>query len=128
MTDSLRNKLSYVCKDVCRVALSEEEKQSFPYAVYDMTSEALVDKDGIYAYSGDTKIRVVSNDPNEVDTTAAAIQGAIANGMQDSYFSSRLIDSTKECVEGIWSLEMNYTLKQYADWAEPVEQTNSNTE
>ena len=128
MTDSLRAKLVYVCKDVCRLVLSEDEVNDYPYAVYDMTTTALSDKDGVYAYSGDTKIRVVSDSKSEADTTATAIQGVISSSMRDSSFFSQLMDVTKECVEGIWTIEMNYTLKQYADWVEPVEQTNTNTE
>ena len=128
MTDSLRDRLAYACKDVCVLALSEDEDPNYPYAVYDMTSTPLRDKDGVYGYSGDTRIRVVSNDPDEVDTLAASIQSAIATGMQDQDFYSRQDDYAKECTEGIWIIEMNYTLKQYADWSEPVEQTNSNTE
>ena len=124
MTDSLRDRLAYACKDVLRPTLSEAEEDKYPYAVYDMTSTSLRDKDGIYAFSGDTTIRVVSNDPDEADTQAAAIQSAIATGMNDESFSSRLDDCKKECVDGIWTIEMNYTLKQYADWEEPVEQTN----
>lgn len=125
MTDSLRDRLAYACKDVLRPALSEAEKEKYPYAVYDITTTALRDKDGIYAFSGDTTIRVVSNADEEVDTNAAAIQNAIATGMNDEFFSSRLVDCQKECVDGIWTIEMTYTLKQYADWAEPVEQVNT---
>lgn len=127
MTDSLRDRLAYACKDVCILALSEDEDPKYPYAVYDMTSTPMRDKDGVYGYSGDTKIRVVSNDPDEVDTLAASIQSAIATGMQDQDFFSRQEDYNMECISGIWIIEMNYTLKQYADWSEPIEQT-SNTD
>jgi len=127
MTDSLRAILVYTCKSVCPLVLSEDEVDDFPYAVYDMTTTALSDKDGIYAYSGETKLRVVSNDKSEADTTAAALQSAIS-ALRGGTISARLVDVTKECVEGIWTIEINYTLKQYADWSEPAEQTNSNTE
>lgn len=127
MTDSLRDRLAYACKDVCVLALSEAEDPNYPYAVYDMTSTPMRDKDGVYGYSGDTRIRVMSNDPDEADTLAASIQSAIATGMHDEAFYSRQDDYTKECVGGIWTIEMNYTLRQYADWSEPVE-TTSNTE
>lgn len=127
MTDSLRDRLAYACKDVCVLALSEDEDPNYPYAVYDMTSTPMRDKDGVYGYSGDTRIRVLSNDPDEADTLAASIQSAIATGMHDEVFYSRQDDYTKECFSGIWTIEMNYTLRQYADWSEPVE-TTSNTE
>lgn len=125
MTDSLRDRLAYACREVCVLALSEDEDPNYPYAVYDMISTPIWDKDGICGFSGDTRIRIVSNDPDEADTLAASIQGAIATGMQDASFSSRIDDYDKSCTSGIWTIEMNYTLKQYADWVEPVEQTNT---
>ena len=127
MTDSLRDRLAYACKDVCVLALSEDEDPNYPYAVYDMTSTPLRDKDGVYGYSGETRIRVVSNNPDEASTLAGSIQGAIASGMNDGSFISRQDDYNMECTSGIWTIEMNYTLKQYADWSEPVEQI-TNTE
>lgn len=129
MTDSLRAKLVYICKDACPLVLSEDEVDGFPYAVYDMTTTALSDKDGVYAFSGDCKIRVVSNDKEEADTAASSIQSAIASGFRDSSFFNIPGESTKECTNGIWTIEINYTLKQYADWVEPEEQTtNENSE
>lgn len=129
MTDSLRAKLVYECKSVCQLVLSEDEVENYPYAVYDMTTTALSDKDGIYAFVGDCKIRIVSDKKDEADTLRASIESAIASGMRSSSFFSQLTDTTKECVSGLWAVELNYTLKQYADWVEPVEQTtNENTD
>ena len=127
MTDSLRDRLAYACKDVCILALSEDEDPNYPYAVYDMISTPMLDKDGVYGYSGDTRIRVVSNDPDEAATLAESIQGAIATGMRDEAFSYTMDDYDMGCTGGIWTIEMNYTLKQYADWSEPVESV-TNTE
>lgn len=128
MTDSLRAKLVYSCKSICRMVLSEDEVEVYPYAVYDMTSVAQRDKDGVYAFFGDCTIRVVSDKKSEADTTASAIQSAVESAFHDGYSNFIPGDFSKECSLGIWIIEMNYTLKQYADWVEPVEQTNSNTE
>lgn len=132
MTDSLRAKLQYVCAAVdVDLYLSEAETKGYPYAVFDMTTNPLVDKDGVYGYMGDCKIRLVSDNVNEIDPLCATVQSAIFTGMRDSVFFSKLVDVTKECVDDIWTIELNYTLKQYADWAvpvEPVEQTNSDTD
>ena len=127
MTDSLRAKLVYACRNICQMVLSEDETDTYPYAVYDITSVAQRDKDGVYAFFGETVIRVVSNIKSEADSTATAIQSAVESAFRDG--SSNFVpgDFSKDCQEGIWTIEMNYTLKQYADWAEPVEQT-SNTE
>ena len=91
-----------------------------------MTTAPLQDKDGIYAFVGDTRVRVVSDDKSEADTKAAALQTAILALRNETIFT-KLVDVNKECVENIWTIEMNYILKQYADWSEPVEQT-TNTE
>lgn len=129
MTDSLRAKLTYVCAAAGVVlALSEAETDNYPYAVYDMTTSPLVDKDGVYGFLGDAKIRLVSDDVNAVDTLCATVESAILSGMRDTAFFSKLVDVTKECVDDIWTIELNYTLRQYADWVEPVETTNENTD
>lgn len=125
MTDSLRAKLVYTCRNICQMVLSEDETDTYPYAVYDITSVAQRDKDGVYAFFGETVIRVVSNIKSEADSTATAIQSAVESAFRDG--SSNFVpgDFSKDCQEGIWTIEMNYTLKQYADWAEPVEQTSN---
>ena len=127
MTDSLRAKLVYACREICPMVLSEDETDTYPYAVYDITSVAQRDKDGVYAFFGETVIRVVSNVKSEADSTATAIQSAVESAFRDGSSNFAPGDFSKDCQEGIWTIEMNYTLKQYADWSEPVEQT-SNTE
>ena len=125
MTDSLREKLVYTCKDVCNLNLSEAEQDNYPYVVFDMTTSPLKDKDGIYAYSGDTSIRIVGTVLSALETLRSSIESAIETGMRNESFSSTLADVNEECTDGIWTIELNYTLKQYADWSEPVETTNT---
>lgn len=128
MTDSIRAKLKYACRNICLMVLSEDETKVYPYAVYDVTSVAQRDKDGIYAFFGEATIRVVSNTKSEANTVADSIQQAVETAFRDGCSNFVPGDFSKDCQEGIWTIEMNYTLKQYADWVEPVEQTNSNTE
>lgn len=127
MTDSLRAKLVYACRNICPMVLSEDETKVYPYAVYDITSTPQMDKDGVYAFFGDTTIRVVSNDKSEADETVASIKSAIETAFRDGHSNFVPGNFSKDCQEGIWTIEMNYILKQYADWSEPVEQT-TNTE
>lgn len=129
MTDALREKLLYTCRNVIHLDLSEAEVNVKPYAVFDMTTAPLIDKDGVYGYEGDTSIRIVGTSIDELETLRAGIEGAIASEMRSDSFFSRLDDVVEECVEGQWTIELTYTLRQYADWVEPVEQTiNENTE
>ncbi len=116
MTDSLRDKLSDVLDPVIEIDLSEAETSEYPYAVYDMETSPVMTKDGIARFDGDTRIRIVSNSFDEADLIRGQIVSAISAGMHDQVFSSRLLSTTKECVEGIWTIELNYTLRQYADW------------
>ena len=124
MTDSLREKLVNTCASVAPLYLSETELDSYPYVVYDMTTDPVITKDGIAGYKGDTSIRIVGQDLEALDTIRAGIENAIALGMHDSIFGSNLTEITKECDNGIWTIELTYTLKQYADWAPTVEQNN----
>ena len=125
MTDALLDKLNAVLSGVTtRVNLSEAETEEYPYVVFDITSSPLRDKAGVWGFSGDTKIRIVGDDIFNVEPLLDDIEDAISSEMSDGVFSSKLIDTSKECVDGIWTIELNYTLKQYADWAPTVEQTN----
>lgn len=127
MTDSLREKLVDVLSSVATVNLSEDAKDSYPWVVYDMTTHPVLDKDGICSYTGDATIRLVGQDPNALDTLRSSVENAIATGMRDTVFSSKLTDITKECVEDVWTIELTYTLKQYADWAQPTPEENVQT-
>ena len=127
MTDSLRDKLVAVLSGVATVNLSEDAKDSYPWVVYDMTTHPIMDKDGICGYSGDATIRLVDKDPDALDTLRASVENAIATGMRDSAFSSKLNNITKECVEDVWTIELTYTLKQYADWEQPTPEENVQT-
>lgn len=127
MTDSLRDKLVAVLSGVATVNLSEDAKDSYPWVVYDMTTHPIMDKDGICGYSGDATIRLVDKDPDALDTLRASVENAIATGMRDSAFSTKLNDITKECVEDVWTIELTYTLKQYADWEQPTPEENVQT-
>lgn len=127
MTDSLRDKLVAVLSGVATINLSEDAKDSYPWVVYDMTTHPIMDKDGICGYSGDATIRLVDKDPDALDTLRASVENAIATGMRDSAFSSKLNDITKECVEDVWTIELTYTLKQYADWEQPTPEENVQT-
>lgn len=127
MTDSLRDKLVAVLSGVATINLSEDAKDSYPWVVYDMTTHPIMDKDGICGYSGDATIRLVDKDPDALDTLRASVENAIATGMRDLAFSSKLNDITKECVEDVWTIELTYTLKQYADWEQPTPEENVQT-
>lgn len=124
MTDSLREKLNSVLSPLCDVHLSEAEVDNYPYVVVDLPTTPLRDKDGIYGFSGEARIRVVGDDFDICDGISGNIADAIAREMHDDVFYSILRDIDKECVDGVWTIELNYTLKQYADWEPQAETEN----
>lgn len=117
MTESLRTQLVALltAADV-DIRLSEDETEEYPFATYEMTVTPVMNKDGVYKYVGETYIRVVSDDFDEADALRAVVESAVQTGMGfDPVFSSRLINSNKDCVNGVWTLELYYSLAQYGD-------------
>ena len=115
MTESLRTQLvSLLTAAGVEVRLSEDEAKEYPFATYEMTVNPVMDKDGVCKFVGETYIRVVSEDFDEADQIRANIEDAIAAGMgQGTTYSSRLINSNKDCVNGVWTLELYYSLTQW---------------
>jgi len=115
MTESLRTQLvSLLTAAGVEVRLSEDEAMTYPFATYEMTVTPVMDKDGVYKYVGETYIRVVSEDFDEADQIRANIEAAIELGMgYGAVYSSWLINSNKDCVNGVWTLELYYSLTQW---------------
>ena len=121
MTESLRTKLvSLLTTAQVDVRLSEDETKAYPFVTYEMTVNPVRDKDGVCKFTGETHIRIVSDDFDEADTIRATVEGAIEAGMGYGVdFCSRLISTDKDCVNDVWTIELYYTLAQYGD--EPEE-------
>lgn len=114
MTDTLRSQLVSTLSDAeVTVLLSEAETQAYPFVTYEMTVNPVRDKDGVHAFTGLTTIRVVSDDFDEADEIRAEVEEAIEDGMQDETYSSRLTATDKDCLNGVWTIELSYTLKQF---------------
>jgi hypothetical protein len=117
MTESLRTQLvSLLTTAGVNVRLSEDETEEYPFATYEMTVTPVMNKDGVCKYVGETYIRVISDDFDEADALRAVVESAVQTGMGfGQVFSSRLINSNKDCVNGVWTLELYYSLAQYGD-------------
>ena len=115
MTENLRTQLvSLLTAAKVDVRLSEDETRDFPFVTYEMTVNPVSDKDGVCKYLGETYVRVVSDDFAEADAIRAVVEAAIEAGMgHGTTFSSRLVNSNKDCVSDIWTLELYYILSQY---------------
>jgi hypothetical protein len=115
MTENLRAQLvSLLTTAGVNVRLSEDETKEYPFVTYEMTVTPVMDKDGVYKFVGETYIRVVSEDFDEADQIRADVEAAIELGMgYGAAYSSRLINSNKDCVNGVWTLELYYSLTQW---------------
>ena len=123
MTESLRTQLvSLLTTAHVDVRLSEDETKEYPFVTYEMTVNPVRDKDGVCKFTGETYIRIVSDDFDEADTIRATVEGAIETGMGYGVdFCSRLISTDKDCVNDVWTIELYYNLAQYGDEPEPEE-------
>lgn len=114
MTERLRTKLwSVLTQAGISIELSEAETDKYPYVTYEMTVNPIRDKDGIRGYSGITVVRAISDDFDEADGLADEVIEVIGDTMMDATFSSRLTAVEKDCVNGVWTIELNYTLRQF---------------
>ena len=117
MTESLRTQLvSLLTTAQVDVRLSEDETKAYPFVTYEMTVNPVRDKDGVCKYTGETYIRIVSDDFSEADTIRETVESAIETGMgYGQIFCSRLISTNKDCVNDVWTIELYYNLAQYGD-------------
>ena len=113
MTEYLHTKLVDTLKaHGINPALSEDEIDSYPYVTFELPVEYRYTKDGPYKIVGNLTIRSVSDDFDEADVLRAGIESAIGEGFTAPY-SARLTDVRKDCMDGIWVIELDYILNQY---------------
>ena len=114
MTESLRTALVAAITDAkVEIRLSEDKTNKYPFVTYEMTVTPVRDKDGVAYYTGDTIIRVVSDDVETADTLRGTVETAV-EGMAGTQYSVRLITSDKDCLNDIWTIELNYQLRQFS--------------
>ena len=113
MTESLHTQLVSVLNAAdIHPALSEDEIDSYPYVTFELPVEYAYNKDGAYKIVGNLTIRAVSDDFDQADTIRAGIEAAIGEGFTAPY-SARLTDVRKDCMDGVWVIELDYILNQY---------------
>jgi hypothetical protein len=123
-------------------ALSEDEIDRYPYVTFELPVEYRYTKDGPYKIVGNLTIRSVSDDIDEAEDLRAGIMAAIAGGFGDPseaedpaeevevveqeateeeivhdydefVFSASITDVRKDCMDGVWVIELDYILNQY---------------
>ena len=135
MTEHLHTQLvsTLTAAGVLQPALSEDEVNQYPYVTFELPVECRYNKDGVYKLVGSLTIRSVSDDFDEADGLRASIESAIASGfdgtpvnimsepedpeetptvLETVYYTARLTDVRKDCTDGVWVIELDYTLTQ----------------
>lgn len=113
MVESIGAKLVEVVDTVTPLLLSEAEQTEYPYATYEMTTYEHRTKDGVYKISATVYIRIYGQDFDDVDLLRSGIEAAVAT-MQSAQYSATLQTRNKDCIEGIWNIELSYTINQYS--------------
>jgi len=113
MNESIGAKLTSIVGAILPTFYSEAETESYPYAAYDQNLQYHRTKDGVYKISSDLKLVIVSNDFDEADRCREEVLAAIEAGMRDDQYQAELQTVNKDCVEGVWAIEMNYRINQY---------------
>lgn len=94
------------------LSLAEAQTESYPYAIYTNSVTPVYTKDGIHHYDATVVITIYSADLDEADEIADGIIDDMQKYLSEG-FSARLTSSYPDCVEGIWSRELTYNIKQF---------------
>ncbi len=111
MTESIGQMLTTRCCDVIAFYLSEAETEAYPYAVYEISATEYRTKDGVYKITAEPRIRIYDRDFDTAQAKADAIRNALETPADGQYIV-RYLSGSKECVDGVWSLELVYFVKQ----------------
>ena len=111
MTEAIGTHLTTLCAGIVPFYLSEAETESYPYAVYEQTTQEFRTKDGVYKITAESMIRVYSKDFDEAQVIADRIRAELDNDNSEQFVIAFLRQS-KDCTEGVWALELVYFVKQ----------------
>lgn len=92
--------------------LDEAESSDYPYGVYAITQTYNRTKDGLSSITASITLMVVSKDFDEADTLTKNALAAVEDAMNSDSFFAQAVTKQPNCVDGIWIIETNYTIKQ----------------
>lgn len=113
MTERIGQQLTSIVSPLVPFYLNEAETGSYPYAVYTYDVEPLETKDGVHHITAGVSLTVVSNDFDEAHEIARSISDAVESDMRGDGFFSALRSTASDCVDGVWLITQEYTIKQY---------------
>lgn len=112
MAETIGIRLNQLIEGIVPFYFSEAQTKDYPYAVYSLTSTPIYTKDGIHHYDASVQIDIYSESLEEADSISKEILNALDRGMKNSEYYARLSSMTKECMENVWDVNLNFTCKQ----------------
>lgn len=113
MKETIGIRLNELISKYVDIYLAEAETEEYPYAVYSSDITPVYVKDGIHHYQADVVITVYAKDLDIINPIVEKILDAVAADMSGGKFSARLTRDHSDCMDGVWSRELNYTINQY---------------
>lgn len=113
MKETIGIRLNELISKYVDIYLAEAETEEYPYAVYTSDITPVYVKDGIHHYQADVVITVYAKDLDIINPIVDNILDAVAADMSGGKFSARLTRDHSDCMDGVWSRELNYTINQY---------------
>ena len=112
MTESIAATFKSLVGEIIPCFHSEAEVSTYPYLTFDQTVTPSYDKDGEYKLVSTFVAYIVSDNFSEADTKASAVATAVHAGMNDAQYRARLDSFRKDRENGIWTIQLNYTIQQ----------------
>lgn len=113
MKETIGIRLNELISKYVDIYLAEAETEEYPYAVYTSDITPVYVKDGIHHYQADVVITVYAKDLDIINPIVDKILDTVAADMSGGKFSARLTRDHSDCMDGVWSRELNYTINQY---------------
>ncbi len=116
MTDQAGIRLYELISPLVALNLSEAETDTYPYAAYDISTVPVRTKDGIARFDSDVSMHILSKSFDEAHSVCDQITDALEESMRNDTFSATWRASTPSCTEGIWTITLEITIKQYKEY------------
>lgn len=113
MTENIGIRLNEILSQYVDLYLAEAETENYPYAVYTCDVTPVYTKDGIHHYQAVVTITVYAKDLDEITPICNNIKSAMDATFAQGEYSARITRDYPDCLEGVWSRVIDYTIIQY---------------
>lgn len=113
MKETIGIKLTELASPFVDFYFAEAQTEDYPYAVYTSSVTPVYTKDGIHHYESSVTITVYAKELDRVNAIAEHINAAVLHDMNGGQYASRKLSDNTDCVDEVWSREINFTIKQY---------------